>query len=119
MAIEGDIRSALLGVTSLVFPDFAPESVAKGNAAYITYQQIGGQGRRSIGKPDQMYRVRVQVNVWAKTRLGVNALIRQAEDALHAATAFTAVALDDATAVYDEDFGWYGAHQDFRIQWQR
>lgn len=124
MAIEGDIRSALLGVTSLVFPDFAPESVAKGNAAYITYQQIGGQGRRSIGKPDSIYRVRVQINVWAKTRLAANAMVRQAEDALHGAAStstvpFTAVALDDATAVYDEDFGWYGAHQDFRIQWQR
>lgn len=118
MAIEGNIRTALLAVTpGLVFPDFAPEAVAQGQAAYITYQQIGGQGRRSIGSPDSMRRVRVQINVWAKTRLNANSLARQAEAALHAATTFTAVALDDATAVYDEDFGWYGTHQDFRIQW--
>ena len=118
MAIEGDIRTALLTVTpGLVFPDFAPNEVAQGQAAYITYQQIGGQGRRSIGAPDTMRRVRVQINVWSKSRLNANALARQAEAALHAATKFTAVALDDATAVYDEDFGWYGTHQDFRIQW--
>lgn len=117
MAIEGDLRTALLPIApNRVFPDFAPQSaLTTPLQPFITYQQVGGRPLNYVAGVPDMRNGRFQINIWATSRLIAMGLIRQVEDALRASPTLRATTLTGATAVYDEPTQLYGAHQDFSI----
>lgn len=125
MSIEARIRTALLPISpGRVWSDVAPKSaLTPPLSLFITYVQVGGQGRQRIAGPDTLRRPRFQINVWGgQTRIAASDMMRAAEAALHAAThaagGFVAVAQGDAQATWDEDTATYGAMQDFSVAWR-
>lgn len=120
MSIEADFRSTiLLAAHNRVFPDVAPSPVlAEANPApFITYQVIGGTGRRRIDLPDTLKMYRVQVNCYAKTRILCSNLAILVESRLNSATLFKAVALNEPISTYEDEVGLYGCMQDFSIHY--
>jgi hypothetical protein len=111
--VESDLTALLLTLCPRVSPDVAPTSTAR---PYVTYQAIGGATQRFVdGAAPTLRNTRVQINVWSSTRLEASQLIRQIEDALCAATAFTARPESEPVSSVDEDLGLRGAMQDFSI----
>jgi hypothetical protein len=98
-------------VSGRCFPDFAPEMTAR---PYITYQVVGGQPISFIDGaiPDHEFS-RVQVNVWADTRIEASDLGRAVEHALRAATELQTDVVTGRFATYDETTQYRGTMQDF------
>jgi hypothetical protein len=94
-----------------VFPDIAPEDTER---PYITWQQVGGVPVNFVdaGVPGKK-NARVQVNVWAATRLDANDLSASIEDALRGVAALQTTVLGAAIAVYEPDTKLKGCMQDF------
>lgn len=110
--MESDLAALLQTLCPRVFPDIAPTTAQK---PYVTYQGIGGRSLRYVDNTaaDKRHHM-VQVNVWATTRKEANQLSRAIEDALCAASVFTARPMSEAVAdVEDEDLR--GNRQDFDI----
>jgi hypothetical protein len=94
-----------------VFPDIAPEGTAR---PYITWQQVDGVPVNFLeGGVPGTKNVRMQVNVWADTRLDASALADQVEDALRQVAALQTTVLGSAVAVYEPDTKLKGSMQDF------
>ena len=112
MSIETLIFSALSSlVDGRVYPDIAPESTP---GPYITYQQVGGRSVNFLDSTSASKKnARVQINVWADTRLAASDVGRSVEDALR--TALHATALGALVALYEEETKRYGTRQDFSI----
>jgi hypothetical protein len=120
MSIEADFRSTVLSAApNRVFPDVAPSPIlAEANPApFITYQVIGGTGRRRIDLPDTLKMYRIQVNCYAKTRILCSNLAILVESRLNSATLFKAVALNEPISTYEDEVGLYGCMQDFSIHY--
>jgi hypothetical protein len=112
VSIESSIVSALAPlVQNRVYPDIAPQGVTA--LPRITYQQISGEAVNFMDptKPSRK-NARIQVNVWAGTRLAASSLGRQVEDTLRAA-ALQVTVLGALTATYESDTNLYGTLQDF------
>lgn len=113
--MEADLVVVLKGLCVRTFPDVAPFATAR---PYITWQAIGGRAWRYTDNTaaDKRHTV-VQVNVWDDTRAGALTLARQIEEALCAATAFTATPEAEAVSDADTDIEpmRYGTRQDFSI----
>lgn len=112
MSIEATIYNALKAlVGDRVFPDVAP---AKTQTPYITFQQIGGAAYNYIeGGAVDARNARVQVNVWAGTRLEASTIGNAAENALRNVPG-TEV-LDAGTSIYEEETALRGRMQDFSL----
>ncbi|MDC8756260.1 DUF3168 domain-containing protein [Janthinobacterium fluminis] len=112
MILEPQIVDALKTmVAGRVYPDVAAEGAA---APYITYQQVGGDAINFVeGTSPGTENARVQVNVWAPSRLVASALGRQIEDALRAASALQTTVLGARVATYDTETKLRGTRQDF------
>lgn len=114
MAIESQVYDALKALAGgQVYPDVAPAGT---QPPYITYQAVGGQpinylGGESPGKRN----ARMQVSVWAATRLAAVALAQQVEDAMRAAKPLQTEVLTGQLAVYDEETTYRGALQDYSV----
>lgn len=115
MTIEADLFNTLKGLvpSTRVFPDVAPQGVAK---PYITYQQVGGQSVTvlesvAVGKRN----ARIQVNCWDTSRQSVANLARQVEDAIASSSILRGFVLGAMTAVFESDLLLYGTRQDFSI----
>lgn len=113
--IESTMFAALSPLFSgRVFPDVAPTGTAK---PYAVYQQVGGQVVDFLEGGAAIKRnARVQINVWAGTRVEANTLMRQVEDALQSSPYF-AQTLGALVSRYDEDAECRGAQQDFSLWW--
>lgn len=114
MSLESNLYDALKGlVSNRVYPDLAPYGAA---LPHITYQQIGGRPINFLecGVPGKR-NARVQVNVWATTRMAAATLSRQVEDALIASATLRAFVLSAAQSRYDIEVQQYGTNQDFSI----
>lgn len=112
MSLESDLQTLLSGVVQS-FPDFAPATVT---APYAVWQQIGGASPAYVERAVFNKRnARVQISVWASTRLQANDLMAQIESALILATVFQASPYGAMTAVSDEETQLRGARQDFTI----
>lgn len=114
MTVEADIFNLLTGlVAGRVYPDLAPLGAAR---PYITYQQVGGEAVAYVEDvlPDRE-NARMQVSVWADTRAAAKALIKQAEAAFTAASAFQARAVGAPISTYEPDTKLYGSMQDFSV----
>ncbi|WP_367847004.1 DUF3168 domain-containing protein [Rhodoferax sp. WC2427] len=114
MALETTLATLLGMLCSRVYPDIAGDPLPP--RPYITYQQVGGVAvnfleRAVVGKRN----ARVQINVWADTRLAASALAGQVEDAIKLCTDFQGEPLAAWVAVHEPDLRLYGTRQDFTI----
>lgn len=113
MTMETNLYALLAGVCPRAFPDVAPTSTAK---PYVTFQAIGGESLRFLDNSAADKRnTKVQINVFAATRLESITLIRAIEDALCASAAFIARPEAEPMHDYDLDMLTYQAMQDFSI----
>lgn len=116
MTLEANLFTTLGALASnRAYPDVAPQGATR---PYIVYQQVGGTAAHYlesavVGKRN----ARVQVSVWAATRVAAAALSRSAEDALVTSATLRALPLGAMVAEYEEDTDppLYGARQDFSI----
>lgn len=112
MNIETQIYAALQGlVGGRCFPDVAPEQTAR---PYVTFQNVGGQPISFLDAaiPDREFS-RVQVNVWADTRIQASDLGRVIERTLRAMTELQTDVLTGRSATFDEATQYRGTMQDF------
>lgn len=113
MALDADITAVLKTQCTQTFPDFAPAGTA---LPWVTWQAIGGHALRWLdGTAADKRHTTVQISVWSASRLQTSALIRAIEDALCAATTFTARPVAEPVSDADEALGYYGATQDFSL----
>jgi hypothetical protein len=113
MTLESQIFDALKGlVANRVFPDVAPDAVLP----YITYQQVGGQAVNfTDGTIPDRSNARIQINVWAATRLEASRIGAEAEGAIRAATALQPTVLSARVGLYDDETKARGTMQDFDL----
>lgn len=113
MSLESQIFDALKGlVAQRVFPDVAPDEALP----YITYQQIGGQAINfTDGTTPNRSNARMQINVWAATRLAASDLGAQVETAIRALADLQPMVLSARVSLYDPDTKARGTMQDFNL----
>lgn len=111
--MEADLVALLKTLCVRTFPDFAPINTTR---PYVTFQLVGGRPLRWLDKSasDKRHSL-VQINVWADTRKAATTLARQIEDALCAATAFSAVPEEEPIHTSEPEFNRYGCIQDFSV----
>jgi uncharacterized protein DUF3168 len=93
-----------------LYPDIAPPGAAM---PFATLQQIGGAAVNFLAGASDKVGVRMQINVWSKSRAEAMTLIRQIEVAM--ADQLHATVEGGAIARYDEQTGTRGAMQDFSL----
>lgn len=113
MSLESQIFTALKGLVSdRVFPDVAPDEALP----YITYQQVGGEPINfTDGTVPDRSNARIQVNVWAATRLSASQIGADVESAIRALAALQPTVLSARMAMYDPDTKARGTMQDFSL----
>jgi hypothetical protein len=118
MTIEEQLYTALQSlVAGRVFPDVAEQNTA---LPYITYQAVGGEPVNFLtGEKPGSTNVRMQVNVWAATRIGASTLGAQVENALRDTKSFQTEVLTGRVSTYDETdtVKYRGTMQDFSINY--
>jgi hypothetical protein len=108
--IDGLLAALLPGG---VFPDVAPQGTP---VPYITYQAVGGDPINFLtGEAPDKANTRMQVNVWAATRLEASQLGAQVEAAVRAAAHLQPEILTGRVATYDEQTDYRGTMQDFNL----
>ena len=114
MTIEAQVYEALKNLfDGRLFPDVAPENTV---TPYGTYQSVGGEPVNFLsGDRPGKNNARMQVNVWAATRIEASSLGAQVEDALRAAAAMQTEVLTGRIATYDETTQYRGTMQDFSL----
>lgn len=113
MSFEGDFRALIASlVDGRAYPDVPPDVPVY---PFITYQQVGGQAGWFLDQsmPDKKH-ARMQVNVWAATRVQANTIGRQVEAAISAGT-MQATPIGALQAEYESDLKKYGTRQDFGV----
>lgn len=111
MSMGSILTTALAGLCPRVYPDIAPEGEPR---PYITWQRVGGSAVNFIDATvPSKKNARVQVNVWADTRLEADDLAAQVEDTLRAVLALQTTVLGAPTAVYEPETKLKGSMQDF------
>lgn len=101
-------------VSGRVYPDLAEFTTEK---PYITYQQVGGRPINYIEAiPSDKKHVRLQINVWATTRLEAMMLIRNIEDTL--VQSMQATVESAPVAEYEPAIQLRGARQDFSFMFK-
>lgn len=117
MSFEGDLSKLIAPfVGNRVYQDTAPENGVTYPLA--TYQQVGGRALWYSDKkmPDKKH-ARIQVNVWAKSRIEANQIARQIENAL-CTSSMIAEAYGAFTGDFNDALHIYGTRQDFGIWYQ-
>lgn len=116
MSLEANLYSALTGlVDGRVYPDDTAGAPVPLVYPLILFQQVGGQAYEYVDQsmPDHEH-ARVQVVVWAKTRLEASTLARQARSAILTAIK-PAETYGAAVSLRDQELSLYGSRQDFGI----
>jgi hypothetical protein len=113
MTVEAIVYGALASLAPVqVFPDVAPGSTP---APWITYQAVGGQSFATVDAATPVTRnARVQVSVWAKSRLQAAEIMEQAFQAL-ANPVVKAVPIGGPVSTFESDTLLYGSSLDFSI----
>ena len=113
MSCEGDLTTLLKTICPRVFPDVAPSGTAK---PFIAWQALGGESLRFLDNtaPDKR-NTYMQVAVYSTTRMESLALIRAAEVALCASSAFAVDPQGEPMTTYEDDTQLYGAMQRYSI----
>lgn len=113
MSLEGDLYTVLGSlVSNRVSPDVTPDSPV---FPLIVYQQVGGEAFEFLDHtlPSKSH-ARIQVVVWAKTRVQASTLAQSARVALVGGTlkAFTYGA---PVSLYDDVLKLYGSRTDYGV----
>lgn len=112
MSLESDIKSALDSlVSNRVSPDVPPDNPV---FPCIVFQQVGGDAVNFLEctVPDKNH-ARVQIRVWASTRLSSSSLAQQARAAL--VTALDAYVYGAPISEYESALKLYGSRFDVGI----
>ena len=111
---ETEIYNALVHLAGgRVLPDFAPEDT---DLPFIVYQAVGGEPINFVtGEQPDKQPVRMQVSVWAETRMQASDLGQKVESAIRAATALQPEVATGRVATYDETTRYRGTRQDFYL----
>lgn len=113
MSLESSLYSTLSPICPRVFPDIAPATTA---TPYITWQQVGGSSFvYTEGALPNKRNARIQINVWADSRMTANSICMQIEETLCASPLFTAEPAGALLAAVDDDTDLRGSMQDFYI----
>lgn len=113
MSLESQLYSTIFAVCPRVFPDFAPTDTTR---PYVTYQQIGGAAVNFVDRVVPNKRnARMQINVWADTRISAFATLQAIEDAIRMTTVFQGEPESAPTSDFDADIPVYASRQDFTI----
>jgi hypothetical protein len=112
VGIEATLKTTLGSLVSgRVYPDTPPDNPT---FPLIVYQQVGGQAieylEGTIGDKDN---ARMQVVVWAKTRLEAASIARSARVAL--VGTLTATTLAAPVSLYQEELKLYGSRTDYSL----
>jgi len=112
VGIEATLKTTLSSlVGGRVYPDTPPDNPV---FPLIVYQQVGGQAFEFLeGTLPDKDNARMQVVVWAKTRVEASSIARAARSAL--TTGLTAVSLAAPVSLYEETLKLYGSRTDFSI----
>lgn len=115
MTVETAFETLVDGIVSGgCWPDAAPAGTPM---PYATYQQVGGQTIDPInGAAPGVWISRIQLNIWSKTRLQANTLMRACETALRA-NPFAARPVGALIARHEPITSLRGAQQDFSVWW--
>ncbi len=116
MSLEAKLREILSPpVEGRVMPDVVEEGI---DFPCITYQQVGGQAGWHLESevPGRLH-ARVQINVWAKTRLEAANLAREAER-LIAAGFDVAQPYGAFISTHEDLLKLFGTRQDFGIWYE-
>jgi hypothetical protein len=83
---------------------------------WITYHSIGGRAVNflDLTLPGRRH-ARVQINVWARTRLQADEIAQTVENAMRLSTTLRAEVLGAAEDTYEPEPDLYGTRQDFGI----
>lgn len=113
MSLEGDIYAALGSlVSNRVYPDVTPDSPV---FPLMIYQQVGGEAFEFLEHTiPSKHHARIQVMVWAKTRLEASALARSARTALVTGS-LKANTYGAPVSIYDATMKLYGNRTDYGI----
>ncbi|CAB3795509.1 DUF3168 domain-containing protein [Pararobbsia alpina] len=113
MTAEAIVYAALETLANgQVFPDVAP---AKTPAPWITYQAVGGQAFNTVdGETPALRNARMQISVYATTRLGAALIMEQAFQAL-VNPAVKAVPIGGPVSGFEKDTLLYASTLDFSI----
>lgn len=116
MTIEAEVYAVAQGIfDGRFFPDVAPEETP---LPYGTYQSVGGEPVNFMsGEAPAKTNARMQINVWAATRLEASELGAQVESAIRGARHLQPEVLTGRIATYDETTQYRGTMQDFSL-WQ-
>ena len=110
MATEAQFVAALTALCARTYADYAEGTPAR---PYVTYQQVGGEAVNFLeGGVGGRRNARMQVNVWADTRLAATTLMHSIEDVLKASP-FYADAIGARISRADPTTKLRGAQQDF------
>ncbi len=115
MSMESQVHAALTGlIPGRVYPDFAPENTER---PFITYQAVGGDPINFLDSATipNKEKSRVQISVWADSRLDATALGKSVEDAMRAAATMQTEVATGRVATFDETTGYRGTRQDFYV----
>lgn len=112
MSFESDLRALILPITTRCYPDVTPDVAT---FPLSVYQQVGGQAYAYVEKklPDHKH-ARIQVTIWADSRLDADVMARSVEKAIIESD-FTAEAYGAFVALYEPAIKKYGTRQDFGI----
>lgn len=113
MSLEIQIFQALKDlVDERVYPDIAPDA----ELPYITYQQVGGEAVNFVdGAIPDRSNARIQIDVWAATRLQASQISAAVESTIRALSALQPTVLSARVDTYDPPTGARGAMQDFSL----
>lgn len=118
MIVENLLSSVLSPLVSgRVYPDVAPSAAA---LPRIVYQQVGGAAINYVesSAPDRE-NGRIQITVWAASRIDAAQLSKAVEDLLLADATLQTEMLGARVAVHEPDTGLRGSRQDFSLWWPR
>ena len=109
MSMEASLHPVLAAVVPSSYPDIAPTGTS---APYAVYQQVGGPVINPMGNESPgLYGARVQVIVWASTRLQASSLMQSIEAAIR--TNLSGRPVSALVSRYDGPSELRGAMQDF------
>lgn len=115
MTAEAVVAGALQGLANgNVYPDVAPSNTAP---PWVTFQAVGGKDFTNLdNSPSVPRNSRMQICVWAKSRLSAAALMEQVYAALNNPTV-KGLPIGAPVSVFEQDTRLYGSRLDFSIFW--
>ena len=113
MSLEADLVTTLQAQCPRVFPSHAPLDTLR---PFVTWDHLGGDALRYMdGTAASKRLASLQINVWADTKAAGVALMLAIEDALCAASAFTASPVGAMQGGYEHDAALYRSFQEFQV----